>query len=349
VKQAVFVLVLAVLVCASPVSASEPAGPRLAISVFGFGPGEEGGSQAIVTTGPSGEDRRRLFGYSGASIGDGLSWSSDGNRLALALSGIESAEEEPFGTGWPVAAVLRLDGGDSGAFPRAFLNGGDPVMSPDGSFVVFQRVKLFKVLPGRESLLFKSSVWALDVEDGSVKPLTPWRLSKFLEPSSFSPDGSTLAVDSFGYRVGDGAVAIDLSSGRMSLPARKASEPVYSPDGTRLAFVRNKVRHFNLPKPDRPTSELWVAHADGSAATRVLRKKGYITFPSWDASGSRLSFTHNPPAESTGGLEPEPGNEVMAINADGTCPMKVFSNPSVIVYGSAWRPGPGREAGPISC
>lgn len=348
-KRAVFVLVLAVLACAPPVSASEPAGPRLAISAFGSGSGEEGGNQEIITTGPSGEDRRRLFGYPGALIGGGLSWSGDGNRLALSLSGIESAEEEPFGTGWPVAAVVRFDGGDSGAFPRAFLNGGDPVMAPDGASEVFQRVKLVKILPGRESYLFKSSLWRLDVEDGSVKQLTRWRLQGFLEPSSFAPDGQTLLADSFGYRVPDGVVAIDLRSGRISRLALAASEPAYSPDGTRLAFVRHKVRRFNLPKPDRPRSELWVAHADGSGARRVLRRKGYITSPSWDASGSRLSFTHDPPEESTGGLEPEPGNEVMAINADGTCLMKVFSSPGVTVYGSAWRPGPGREAGPISC
>lgn len=345
----VFFLVLSVLLLATPASATEPPGPRLAISVFRTSAGEEGGGQEIITTGPAGEGRRKLFGYPGALIGDSLSWSGDGNRLAFPLSGIESTEEEPFGTGWPVTAVARLDGGQSNAFPRAFLNGGDPVMAPDGSSVVFQRVKLFKVLPGRENLLFKSSIWALDVEDGSVKPLTRWRLSKFLDPSSFSPDGSTLAVDSFGYPVGDGAVAIDLASGRMSLLARKASEPVYSPDGTKVAFVRDKTVHFNLPKPDRPVSELWVARADGKGARRVLRRKGYISFPSWDPSSSRLTFTGNPPAESTGSLEPEPGNAVWGINADGTCLTKLFSAPTFILYGSAWRPGSGRGAGPIGC
>jgi WD40-like Beta Propeller Repeat len=348
-KRAVFVLVLAVLACPPPASASEPAGPRLAISVFGSGSGEEGGNQEVITTGPSGEEQHRLFGDPGAGIGDGLSWSSDGNRLALALSGIESAEEEPFGTGSPVAAVLRLDGGDSGAFPRAFLNAGDPIISPDGSFVVFQRIKLVKTLPGRENYLLKSSLWRLDVEGGSVKRLTRWRLQGFLEPSSFSPDGQTLLADSFGYRIPDGVVAIDLRSGHISRLALAASEPTYSSDGTKLAFVREKIRHFNLPTPDRPVGELWVARADGSGAERLLRRKGYISFPGWDPSGSRLTFTVNPPAESTGSLEPEPGNGIMAINADGTCLTKVFSDPDVIVYGSAWRPGAGRGAGPISC
>lgn len=144
-------------------------------------------------------------------------------------------------------------------------------------------------------------------------------------------------------------MAIDLFSGRMSLLARKALEPVYSPDGTRVAFVRNKTVHFDLPKPDRPISELWVAGADGKEARRLLRRKGYISFPSWDPSSSRLTFTGNPPAESTGSLEPEPGNAVWGINADGTCLTKLFSDSAFTVYGSAWRPGAGRGAGPINC
>lgn len=79
-------------------------------------------------------------------------------------------------------------------------------------------------------------------------------------------------------------VAIDLRSGRISQLALAASEPTYSSDGTRLAFVREKIRRFNLPKPDRPVSELWVARADGSGAERLLRRKGYISFPGWDPS-----------------------------------------------------------------
>ncbi|HET8813691.1 MAG TPA: hypothetical protein VFM51_01895 [Solirubrobacterales bacterium] len=245
-----------------------------------------------------------------------------------------------------MAAVVDIEG-DARAFPRAFLNAGEPVMAPDGASVAFQRIKLVKVL-GRESYLFRSSIWTLDVERGSVRRLTRWRLATFLDPSSYSPDGSTLVAEYFG-RGGSYAVAIDLRSRRISRLAREASEPVLSPDGTRLAFVRLKVRHFQLPKPDRPVSELWVARADGSGARRVLRRKGSISSPSWDPSGSRLAFTRISPAEGTGGLEPEPGNKVMAINADGTCLTRVFTDPEITVYRSAWQPGPGREAGPISC
>jgi Tol biopolymer transport system component len=81
----------------------------------------------------------------------------------------------------------------------------------------------------------------------------------------------------------------------------------------------------------------------------VLSKSGYISSPSWDPSGSRLAFVRNPAAEATGSLEPEPSNKVMSINADGSCLIRVFTDPGLTVHEVAWRPGPGREAGPIVC
>jgi Tol biopolymer transport system component len=349
IQRAVGTLVFAALLLGLAIhaGATTPEGPRLTLSAFTNGSGEEGGNDEVITTDPLGGDPQRLVGGPGASIGAGLSWSADGGRLAFAASGVKSTASGPYGTGWQVVGVVRADGSGARAYPRAFLNAGEPVMAPDGGSVVFQRLKLVKELPGRENLLLKSAIWSLDVRHGTVRRLTRWRLAVSLNPVSFSPDSSTLAAEFIGRGKRD-AMAIDLHGHLRSRLARKAQEPTYSPDGTRLAFVRERNTSGNK-LPQRPISELWVARADGSAAKRLLRMKGYISFPSWDPSGSRLSFTRNPPAEATGDLEPEPGNKVMEINADGTCLTKVFSDPEVTVLGSAWQPGVGREAGPISC
>jgi Tol biopolymer transport system component len=354
-NRCVVVLVLAagLLALAMPAGAATPEGPRLAISVSTDGPGAEDERSEVITTGPSGEGRQRLVGGPGASIGDPLSWSSDGNRLAFAVSGAESTTWGPFGTGWRVVGVAEVTDGRIRVFPRAFLNAGDPVMAPDGRSVAFERAKRVKTPPGSESYLFKSSIWLLDVEDGSVRRLTRWRLSPpFLSPISYSPDGSALIavfLDRRGFRR---LVAIDLRSLRSRLLAPlgwDVWQPTYSPDGTKLAFVRLKQAPKTRLPPVRPVSELVVARADGAGAERVLRRKGYISFPSWDPSGSRLAFTRDPPAEAIGILLPEPGNKVMAINADGTCLTQVFTDPELTLHRSAWRPGTGREAGPIEC
>jgi hypothetical protein len=37
------------------------------------------------------------------------------------------------------------------------------------------------------------------------------------------------------------------------------------------------------------------------------------------------------------------------INADGTCSTLLLMSGRVLFSGPSWQPGPGREAGPISC
>lgn len=343
---ALLVLVVFLLAVAIPARAAEPVGPRLAISAVG---GEESG---VVTVDPMGRELKVIVAdpdYWG--IGDRLSWSADGGSLAFSTSGpFQSDPGGAYGTGWPLLALARPDSGGSKVFPRAFLNGGEPVLAPDGASAVFTRVKLVKTLPGRESYLFKASIWSLNIGNGRVRRLTRWRVGGYLDPISFSPDGSSVAIE-ISDRNGRRVVAIDRAGRQSHLLARlpdDAREPTYSPDGTKLAYVV-EVDMSGGKLPERPVSELIVARADGGEPHRLLRTKGYVSFPGWDPSGSRLAFTRNPPAEATGGLEPEPGNKVMAINSDGTCLTRVISDPDLTLGGVAWRPGPGREAGPVSC
>jgi Tol biopolymer transport system component len=350
-RVGVLVLIALLLGLAAPAAAAPPPpGPRLAISVSSDGPGGEDESSEVITTGPLGEDPQPLFGGTGALIGESLSWSADGEVLAFSAPGVESTASGRFGGGWPVVGTVRADGSDVRVFPRAFLNAGDPVMAPDGASVAFQRLKIVKAFEG-ETYLFKSAIWLMDVEGGSVRRLTRWRLAASIEPLSYLPDGSAVVAE-LSDRKGSRIVAVDLRdhhSRRLASLGRNVSEPTYSPDGTKLAFVRRQGPRTMLPKPERPVSELMVARADGTHAKRVLRVKGYISFPSWDPSGSRLAFTRNPPAEATGELEPEFGNKVMAINADGTCLTRIFTDPAMTLFGTAWLPGVGREAGPLVC
>ena len=43
------------------------------------------------------------------------------------------------------------------------------------------------------------------------------------------------------------------------------------------------------------------------------------------------------------------GAEIHEVNADGTCATKVAAQRRATLFGATWQPGPGREAGPISC
>jgi hypothetical protein len=58
--------------------------------------------------------------------------------------------------------------------------------------------------------------------------------------------------------------------------------PAWSPDGTRIAFVRGKI-------PPGGDGKLWVMDVDGSNA-HVLLDEPLVAFPSWSPDGTRIAF-----------------------------------------------------------
>ncbi len=63
---------------------------------------------------------------------------------------------------------------------------------------------------------------------------------------------------------------------QLTASEKPVSDPQWSPDGRRLAFVRD--------------DEIWVMEADGSRQTRVVAKPGGGREPRWSPDGRRLAF-----------------------------------------------------------
>ena len=63
---------------------------------------------------------------------------------------------------------------------------------------------------------------------------------------------------------------------QLTASEKPVSDPQWSPDGRRLAFVRD--------------DEIWVIEADGSRLTRVVAKPGAGREPRWSPDGHRLAF-----------------------------------------------------------
>ena len=66
------------------------------------------------------------------------------------------------------------------------------------------------------------------------------------------------------------------------LVATRALEhsPAFSPDGTRLAFVRETGGN----------ADIYVANADGSAARRLTHAAGSDYNPAWSPDGTQIAF-----------------------------------------------------------
>ena len=198
------------------------------------------------------------------------------------------------------------------------------------------------------------AVMAVGVNSGRSRLLTPWRRHQILTPTSFSPDGSKLAAERVILKrsgIAAAAVVVELGGGPTTVLARNAEEPAYSPDGSRVAFVRTSHGAPSGPGGNRPParSELFVMPAAGGKHVKLAGIKGGLAWPSWDPSGRRISFTRLGGGSFGGLSDPHESNAIMQINADGTCLTRLLSIGRGHFGGSSWQPGPGREAGPIAC
>jgi TolB protein len=85
---------------------------------------------------------------------------------------------------------------------------------------------------------------------------------------------------------------------RLTTSTRPESQPEYSPDGKRLAFVSRVGRN----------EEIFVMNADGTGVRRVTNARGSDGQPAWSPDGRRVAFTSN-----------RSGNwKIYVMNADGT-------------------------------
>ena len=87
-----------------------------------------------------------------------------------------------------------------------------------------------------------------------------------------------------------------------------ASGPVWSPDGTRLAFW--SLRDENV--------DIFVMHADGSGLRRLTTDQAADVDPSWSPDGTKIAF-----------VSARPGNaEIYTMNADGSGVRRLTNNPA---------------------
>jgi Tol biopolymer transport system component len=365
-QRAGIVVVMAaslLIVFMGAVAAASPPGPRLAVVKL-----REQEWTELLTVGPDGDGLESLYALSAFKAERAVypwsapSWSPDGTRIVFTTSNEDFYE---FGKTGTRLAWISADGGPVKPIPDT-TNGFEPVFSPDGHTVAFARQREFD-LPRRHhgDHLFESvAVWLADLQTGKSRPLTPWRDDVFLFPASFSPDGSRLAVSRrIGKRPPE-AAEIGRSGKPIRVLARNAYEPVYSPDGLSIAFLRGPVkevtRHFppngRLNLSARFT-DIFVRNASRGGLRRVTdTPRAAEEAPRWDPSGRRLAYSEWRPfdygkesAEVQEAIGFGFGKTVRTINADGTCPTTVLSGLDSMHYAAVWQPGVGREAAPISC
>jgi Tol biopolymer transport system component/DNA-binding winged helix-turn-helix (wHTH) protein len=208
-----------------------------------------------------------LAGLPGAQIDP--NFSPDGNQVAFVLSG--AAET--------CGIYTAMVGGEKSLRLTSDCDDSSPTWSPDGRRVAFYRydpsgIAIYAVpaFGGSEHRLYKG-------------PVNPW-----VSGLDWSPDGSVLAFsgarsDSKGTWISILSLA-DSTTRQLTSPSGQEVDysPVFSPDGSTVAFVRG-IRAGAV-------DDLYVVPAAGGAPTRLTFDKTWIDgSPTWTPDGRDIVFS----------------------------------------------------------
>ena len=197
-----------------------------------------------------GSDQRRLTG--GRATEQSPRWSPDGSTIVY----------DRGGDLWTVDA----DAPQPHRIARTRADEYSPTWSPDGSTIAF-------VLDGLGRLKFDLALMAPDGSDR--RRITADRRVQFAP--DWAPDGSSIVYNNYdGFGIATIMTIEPDGTGRTLVyraASRGAYDPVFSPDGTSIAFARD-----NRGLDER---DIWVVGADGSGPTRASRGPAYDTSPGW--------------------------------------------------------------------
>jgi TolB protein len=258
---------------------------------------------------------------------------------ARALDGTDAANTNSTLNIW----VVNPDG--TGAKPLTKLtalnaDSFDPVWSPDGSKIVFESARK---LDGSDSGTANENVnlWVMNADGSGATPLTNYTVPGPFPQDGvgafnavWSLDGSKIAFLSDGALDGTDAgnanFTVDIwimnadGSGRapvtkLTAAAVDAGTPVWSPDGSKIAFV--SARALDGSDAAALTFNVWVINANGSGATPLTRLSfgGNGAFsPSWSPDGSKIAFYSQRALDGSDAMNTNTVTNIWIMNADGS-------------------------------
>lgn len=112
----------------------------------------------------------------------------------------------------------------------------------------------------------------------------------------------------------DGSAFVNLTD-----DASVDSDPAWSPDGGRIAFVSTRSGN----------ADLWVVNVDGTGLTQVTDDQGSIRFPQWSPDGSRIAYSANVNDQRDLYVveAPAPSTSAVATSAATQTPLQITNDP----------------------
>ena len=207
-----------------------------------------------------------------------------------------------------------------------------------------------------------ANIWVMNANGSGRKVLTPhYRFASIERADSepdWSPNGTEIAFTRSRQTTGlhgapEPVTEIDVmnadgsSQTRLTRTTKNDHSPTWSPDGKKIAFVRDRILSKTPGSTPFPYGEVWVMKANGSGQTRLTQvaldvcNRNTLTGegenldasqPAWSPDGTKIAFTGIKPAYPC-------STEIYVMNADGSGQTRLTNNPADD-YGPNWQPIP---------